>query len=74
MLANTKNTMSSVKKLVTANTIGAEEIEIMTKERPEESVKREEELQEAMSLPMKKNEDSEKKEKIPTAAPPPPLP
>ena len=39
-----------------ANTIGAEEIEIMTRERPEESVKkREEELPEAMSLPEKKN-------------------
>ena len=79
--------MSSVKNLVllpynewerlkkvntTTNTIGAEEIEIMTRERPEESVKKkEEELPEAMSLPEKKNKDSEIKEKIPiTAAPP----
>ena len=82
--------MSSVKKPVqlqynewerlkkvntTANTIGAEEIEIMNRERPEESVKkREEELPEAMSLPEKKNEDSEIKEKIPATASPPPLP
>ena len=82
--------MSSVKELVllpynewerlkkvntVANTIGAEEIEIMTRERPEESVKkREEEIPEAMSLPEKKNEDSEIKENIPTAAPPTPSP
>ena len=58
-----------------ANTIGAEEIEIVTRERPEESVKkREEELPEAMPLPEKKNEDSEIKEKIPATAPPPPFP
>ena len=79
--------MSSVKKLVLlpynewerlkkvntiANTISAEEVEIMIRERPEESVKkREEELQKATSLPKKKNEDSEIKEKIPTTAPPP---
>ena len=58
-----------------ANTTGTEEIEIMTRERPEESVKKKEEkLPEAMSLPKKKNKDSELKEKIPTSAPPPPLP
>ena len=58
----------------TANAIGAEEIEIMTRERPEESVKkREEELPEATFLPEKKNKDSEIKEKIPTSALPPPL-
>ena len=78
--------MSSVKKLVLlpynewerlkkVNTIGAEEIEIMTRERPEESMKkREEELPEATSLPKKKNKVSELKERILTTAPPPPLP
>ena len=59
------NEWEKLKKVnTTANTIGAEEIEIMTRERPEESVKkREEELPEAMSLPKKKNKDSEIKEK-----------
>ena len=55
-----------------ANTIGAEEIEIMTRERPEESVKkREEELPEAMSLTEKKNKDQRKHPHCSTPTPSP---
>ena len=61
------NEWERLKKVNTmANTTGADEIEIMTRERPEESMKkREEELPEAMSFPEKNNEDSEIKRKNP---------
>ena len=56
--------------------MGVEEVDIMTKDRPEESVEKKEVLPKASSTPMMKNEDNEMKEKIqekiPAAAPPPP--
>ena len=58
--------------------MGVKEVDIMTKDRPEESVEKKEVLPEASSTPVMKNENNEMKkkiqEKIPATAPPAPSP